>query len=76
VTSLGDPGSSAADIDPFLADLRQSRRQRAAQPIRIPREQIAKRIREGEARGPQLSPALLSSLGKLADQLGLPPLQS
>lgn len=63
-----------ADIDRHIRDLRSSKVMPGHDRIRIPGEARVERIAERTRAGVPLSPALLDSLGNLADRLGIAPL--
>lgn len=71
---FGTPEAITSAIDVFLADLRNSGRRQPDQPIRIPGEEIAKRIRSSEADGLPLAPSLREALSRLAAQFDVAPL--
>jgi len=61
-------------VDTVIRDLRNSKRMRGVDRIRLPGEQSHATLRERAAQGVRVGPALWSQLQKLAAELGIEPL--
>ena len=71
LSAWGEPAAFKSRIDTLVRDLRNSRRMPGVERIWLPGEQ-SRRKREEQARdGIALAPALVESLDRLADELGM-----
>jgi LDH2 family malate/lactate/ureidoglycolate dehydrogenase len=73
IDAFGDPGRFRTTVDAVFDQMRASSPLPGHEPVRIPGEGRGATWRERQANGLPLHPNLMAELGRIADELGIPP---